>query len=535
MTDRLIELLCQRLGEKLQAAPTSDLNDLIRYLQEVIEADDSLKQALTDKAVQINQGDTTGYQVLVEGGQAYIGTHLQVADPNLLEAALDRILAAYLSRSSQVAPTDHSQIGDRRVVLKGHLRLLYEQLEGKEKALILASAEEKVRIHQQIRDLRAEIDEFEVELKQLEAGADLPNNLNRRGILNSEWFVGREKALTDLHEKLKDNKPLAIAGVVGMGGVGKTELAIQYARQHWQDYKGGVIWLAGERAVNDLLGFAQSQLFPKFKLADLGDVPVQLGYCWRNWPAQGDPPQPVLLIFDDVTDYRTQVQPCLPEDSRFRVLLTTRERFQGINRLELDVLDSQDALTLLEHLVGVDRVHGEAKTAAELCEWLGYLPLGLELVGNYLQEEECSFAELFKALKDRKRKVLHHPSLIQPEPTMTAQYGVAAAFELSWERLDLDARFLGAYLSVFASAPIRWELVVAPGEASSATEEALQTARRKLVRLSLLKRVGTMVQFHPLIREFFIEKRESDEFVIPPSHQLTGQTGEILRLFGAVD
>lgn len=535
MADQLIELLCQRLGEKLQASPSSDLNDLIGYVQGVIEADDGLKQALTNKVTQINQGQTTGYQVLVEGGQAYIGTHLQVTDPSLLEAALDKVLAAYLSHSSQTAASDRSPMGDRCLVVKGHLRLLHEQQAGKEKALILAPDEEKVRIRQQIRDLKEAIGEFEVELKQLEAGVDPPNNLNRRGILNPEQFVGRDKALTALHEKLKDNKPLAIAGVVGMGGVGKTELAIQYARQHWQDYKGGVVWLSGERAVNDLLGFAQSQLFPKFKLADLGDVPMQLGYCWRNWPTQGDPPQPVLLIFDDVTDYQAQVQPCLPEGSRFRVLLTTRERFQGIERLDLDVLAPQDALALLEHLVGSDLVRAETSTAVELCEWLGYLPLGLELVGNYLQEEECSFAELFQELKERQRKFLRHPSMTQPEPTMTAQYGVAAAFELSWERLDLDARFLGAYLSVFAAAPIRWELVVAPGETSAATEEALHTARRKLVRLSLLKKMGTIVQFHPLIREFFIEKRESDEFVIPPSHQLTEQTGEILRLFGALE
>ena len=423
---------------------------------------------------------------------------------------------------------------DRSADIQKTLDLLYEQLAGEEKALVLAHLADKTRIRQRIRDLKEEIGEFEAELNQLKV-ADPPNNLNRRGIWDPERFVGRGQALADLHKKLENNKPLAIAGVVGMGGVGKTELAIQYARQHWQDYKGGVVWLAGERAVNELLGFAQSQLFPTFKLADLGDVPVQLGYCWRNWPKQGDPPQPVLLIFDDVTDYQEQVQPCLPEGKRFRVLLTTRERFQGIDRLELDVLDPQDAIALLEHLVGSDRVEAEASTVAELCEWLEYLPLGLELVGNYLQEEACSFAELFTALKARQRKVLEHPSLTQPEPTMTAQHGVAAAFELSWERLDLDARFLGAYLSVFAPAPIRWELVVAPGEASAATEEALQTARRKLVRLSLLKRAGAMVQFHSLIREFFIEKRESDEFVIPPSHQLTGQTGEILRLFGAAD
>jgi hypothetical protein len=116
---------------------------------------------------------------------------------------------------------------------------------------------------------------------------------------------------------------------------------------------------------------------------------------------------------------------------------------------------------------------------------------------------------------------------------MTAQYGVEAAFELSWERLDLDARFLGAYLSLFATAPVRWELVVNQNEVSEEAYEGLGIARRKLVRFSLLKKLDQHFQYHPLIQQFFSGKLESDEFVIPPSHQLTGATSEILRLFGA--
>ena len=343
--------------------------------------------------------------------------------------------------------------------------------------------------------------------------------------------MGRDDEIAQLHQQLQRSDRLAIAAVVGMAGIGKTELALQYAHQHLSHYRGGVVWLPGDRAIVELLTFVQGQLFPHFKLADLGDVDVQLAYCWRNWPVQENPPELVLLIFDDVTDYRDQVVRYLPQGYRFRVLLTTRERFQGIERLDLDVLSPADALTLLGTIIGSERIEAEAEMAASLCKWLGYLPLGLELAGYYLVEEECAIAELLTELEKRKRKVLQHPALIEPEPSMTAQYGVEAAFELSWERLDLDARFLGAYLSLFAAAPIRWELVVAPGEASAETDEALKTARRKLVRLSLLKKVGQHFQFHPLIRQFFAEKRESNEFVIPSSHQLTGATAQILQLF----
>ena len=96
MADLLIERLCQLLGDKLQAAPTAGMNDLIAYLRNVIEADRELKGALTDKAVQINQGDATGYQVLVEGGSAYIRQHLHVSDPGMVKTVINIILQAYL-------------------------------------------------------------------------------------------------------------------------------------------------------------------------------------------------------------------------------------------------------------------------------------------------------------------------------------------------------------------------------------------------------------------------------------------------------
>jgi len=362
-----------------------------------------------------------------------------------------------------------------------------------------------------------------------------PTNLQDRGVARDRFF-GRDDVLEELHQLLqKGEHRVAIASVDGMGGVGKTELAVQYARQHLHEtYRGGVVWLAGERAGVELLNFARSRFFPTVDLADLGDLPEQLAYCFGHWPAQEVPPESVLLIFDDVTDYRTQVGAILPSDSRFRVLITTRAKFQGVERLELQVLTPEAALQLLESIVGTERIAAERATAEELCDWLGFLPLGIQLAGYYIVEEDCDLSELLQELEVRKRK-LQHPALKTPEPTMTAQLGVEAAFELSWERLDLDARFIGAYLSLFAAAPIPWELVVSREEVSPEAYEAISTARRKLVRFSLLQKVGKLFQYHPLIKHFFSEKLEADEFIVPPSHQLTGATTEIRRLVGLED
>ena len=364
-------------------------------------------------------------------------------------------------------------------------------------------------------------------------GNEPPNNLESRGI-DRDRFVGRDDVLQDLHARLQRSERVAIASVAGMGGVGKSELAVQYARRQLREtYRGGVVWLAGERAGFELLSFARTTFFPTVDFSQFGDLREQLAFCWAHWPANEVPPESVLLIFDDVTDYAAQVKPCLPSDSRFRVVVTTRERLQGIERIDLEVLTPEAALEMLQNIIGVERLTAEHETATALCKWLGFLPLGIELAGYYVCEEDCSLSELLAELEQRKRKVLSHPALTKPEPAMTAQYGVEAAFELSWERLDLDARFLGAYLSLFATAPVRWELVVNQNEVSEEAYEGLGIARRKLVRFSLLKKLDQHFQYHPLIQQFFSGKLESDEFVIPPSHQLTGATSEILRLFGA--
>jgi pentatricopeptide repeat protein len=156
----------------------------------------------------------------------------------------------------------------------------------------------------------------------------------------------------------------------------------------------------------------------------------------------------------------------------------------------------------------------------------------LELVGQYLaQDEDLSLAETLRRLKQKR---LRHPALKNPEPTMTAQLGVADAFELSWERLNDAEQRLGCLLSLFAPAPIPWkpnelhlavseedakaikEALESPGitqemlEALENSLEATEEAKNKLVRLNLLQPCGEGIyRFHQLIREFFRQKLEA--------------------------
>ncbi|XHR83485.1 MAG: FxSxx-COOH system tetratricopeptide repeat protein [Gloeotrichia echinulata GP01] len=313
-------------------------------------------------------------------------------------------------------------------------------------------------------------------------------------------FVGREEELRTLDELLQRNQQVAIAAIAGMGGVGKTELALQYAISRRETYKGGICWLspkAGDVGVQ-ILQFAR--IYLDLNPPDEFDFLAKLQYCYRRW-REGE----VLLIVDDVSDYQ-EVKPYLQSiTSRFKVLITSRHSLGRIPQLSLNVLQPEAALELLTAIIGEERIvrenHLNPQVALQLCEWLGYLPLGLELVGRYLaRKQDLSLAEMRRRLEEKR---LEQSALDKAESDMTAQRGVLAAFELSWQELQEADQQLGYLLSVFAPAPIPWKLVelCLPDEDAEEIEDIRDD---KLLNLHLLQRQDEGVyKLHPLLREFF--------------------------------
>ncbi|MBD2594474.1 tetratricopeptide repeat protein [Nostoc spongiaeforme FACHB-130] len=317
-------------------------------------------------------------------------------------------------------------------------------------------------------------------------------------------FVGRERELQNLHRLLRDNQQVAIAAIAGMGGVGKTELALQYANSHRTTYQGGICWLSAVQDVGlQLVQFAMNKL--QLNIPDDSELAPRVQFCLTKWP-EGE----VLLIIDNVTNCRDEVRCYLDSvPSRFKQLITTREKLQPpIVRLDLDVLTPLEAMQLLKSIIGRKRLRREALVARKLCKWLGYLPLGLELVGRYLLgDEELSLADM---LQDLENERLKNPALVEVPQEMKTELGVAAAFELSWRRLRENAQHLGCVLSLFALAPIPWELV----ERITINNEAhnWKQARRELLQLHLVQPKGDGIyQLHPLLREFFQDKLEGLE------------------------
>jgi hypothetical protein len=119
-----------------------------------------------------------------------------------------------------------------------------------------------------------------------------------------------------------------------------------------------------------LLDFALVN-FSEFNLPNGLSLAGQVAYCWKNWQ-----PGKVLLVFDDVKDLK-QIQPYLPSSgSRFKVVITTRRSDLAFTPLPLGELQPDAALKLLAALLG-EEVEQKPELARQLCEFVGYLPIGL--------------------------------------------------------------------------------------------------------------------------------------------------------------
>jgi len=166
-------------------------------------------------------------------------------------------------------------------------------------------------------------------------------------------FVGRRAELEELAAALTSGKSVAIAALQGMGGIGKTALALQLANDLKEKYPGGVLWARlGQRPdVYGILGrWAEAA---GGSVAEVTDLAVR-AEAVRTLLAQRDT---ILAVLDDVWDYESAnllIRQALPANTM--VLLTTRNADLA-KRLDcrvkrLDVLPEDEALALIVELVG---------------------------------------------------------------------------------------------------------------------------------------------------------------------------------------
>lgn len=201
-------------------------------------------------------------------------------------------------------------------------------------------------------------------------------------------FVGRSRELSQLLQEAGRGDVVTIHVITGMGGIGKTALAIHAAHELTPQFPDGQVFLrlsghsSGEQparpadALASLLRAvgAGGQQLP----ADLEDRVL----LWRSWLAG----KRVLLLLDEAID-NGQVLPLLPGTAGSVALITSRGKLTALadaRRIPLDVLTPDESTDLLVRLAGrdgLDREDSAIKRIAGLC---GNLPLALGMLGSQL-------------------------------------------------------------------------------------------------------------------------------------------------------
>ncbi|MYW64023.1 tetratricopeptide repeat protein [Streptomyces sp. SID8379] len=338
--------------------------------------------------------------------------------------------------------------------------------------------------------------------------------------LRNTSFVGRTALLRAVEEQLGSQDTAAVLphALHGMGGVGKSQLALEYIYTHQQDYKV-ICWIAAERESLILAGLAtlaaRLRLFPGGD--DAGGAPaantavpavleaLRTGAPYDNW----------LLVFDNAENLDV-VRNYFPTNGPGKIIVTSRNREweRVASPLPVNVFEREESIQLLQKR-SPDLSRGDAD---QLAEALGDLPLAVEQAGAW-RAVTGMLVEDYLTLLERRS-----PEILELDPAPDYPVSVAAAWDISLERIaenNPGARQLLDICACMAPEPVPLSLLrgsrginITP-ELDLLLRESIKLSRaiRDLNQFSLVRldlRADTL-QMHRLLQNVLLAKLGPDD------------------------
>ncbi|MCA9948029.1 MAG: tetratricopeptide repeat protein [Anaerolineales bacterium] len=334
-------------------------------------------------------------------------------------------------------------------------------------------------------------------------------------------FVGRKSDLLNIASKLlpatnrKDGLPQTVV-IHGLGGLGKTQLAVEFAYRYGRYFPGGVYWLSfadADNVAEEVAAVGDQKGLGLYRQAESLSLADRVGRVRQAWQ------EPVLrlLIFDNCED-EALLSEWRPVTGGCQVLVTSRRGYWSpeldIEQRPLPVLTLTESVALLQKMLP----DMNATVAGEIANEVGHLPLALHLAGSFLNRyRQISPDRYLEHLKEAKG--LQHPSLQGRGAALSPtdhELDVARTFTLNLtefdphDEIDQVAQRLLAHAICFAPGePIPRSLLLATVGAGDADMMALLIAEDGLMRLITLgfleSKGAEIVVIHRLLAAFLAD------------------------------
>jgi tetratricopeptide (TPR) repeat protein len=283
----------------------------------------------------------------------------------------------------------------------------------------------------------------------------------------SNRFVGRVRELWAIHDALQRSASAMLSGVVrsivqirGLGGIGKSLLAEEYALRFGAAFPGGIFWLKAfggdsNKTVQDREADRMQQITEFAAQVPLAVEQKLFPEVWAMLAAELRK-APCLWIVDDLPSglTREELSRWLSPHASIPTLITIPDLSHGDLgvQIDLDALAPEEALLLLRSHKLRDR-GGDG--AAALAEALERHPLAIEIAASYLEFRDgaVSCAAFAEQLRNRTRDELEFAAKVKHSP------GLATALSATMRHLSATATDLLVLASVLASAPIPAEMI----------------------------------------------------------------------------
>ncbi|MFC5218787.1 FxSxx-COOH system tetratricopeptide repeat protein [Streptomyces coerulescens] len=325
------------------------------------------------------------------------------------------------------------------------------------------------------------------------AGGSRPRPATYRLPPRNTHFTGRDAALGELRQRLTSAGHGAIQVVHGLGGVGKTQLAVEYAYLYRSEYRF-VAFVDAEDP--GLMASQFASLARELGLAEVSSeqvVPEVYGTLRDHGPW--------LIIFDN-GERPAPLAHALPSGdlgSNGHIIVTTRSRGWSSRAgvIDLDVFTRREAVELLTR-----RVYGMTTAVADLiAEHLGDLPLALEQAAGYMDYHQTAPEEYLALLRSRLEDMIALGELVD-RPAVV----VATLWQLSVRRLETErpqAKRLLELCALLAPEPIPLDLFNRGPQtliAAAADPVAWDTTVGALAGLGLARRGASSLVLHRLVQ-----------------------------------